>query len=77
MKDNNELVQYNWVKNGLIWGATMYITLMLIIPALSHETFTSFKLIIGIPVWISGGLLYGYIMKTILIRKARKQQSQH
>jgi len=54
-----------WWRAGLIWGFFMYVTLTILFPFIQGKDITQKALLIGIPLWTVGGLLFGYTMKRI------------
>jgi len=52
-----------WLKAGLFFGLFMYICSNIITPLIKGEPISQLSLTIGIPVWLAGGLIWGYIMK--------------
>lgn len=48
-----------WVKQGLIWGLSMFLIMDIILP-LAEGDFSILDIIIGIPLWTIGGLIFGY-----------------
>lgn len=55
--------QNSWWKAGLSWGVFMFLFMTIIIPLLQKEEITKEKVMISIPIWTIGGLLFGYTMK--------------
>lgn len=49
-------------KRGLLWGIIFYLLSMIIIPLLSGEKLSVFKMLMGIPLWIITGIALGYIL---------------
>ena len=64
-----------WWIHGLLWGLFMYVVLIVLFPLFDGSGITLSKLLIGIPVWLSAGLLYGYV--TGLIENKRKAAKQN
>lgn len=58
-------------KHGLLLGIAFYLLSMIIIPLLSGEKLTAYKLLMGIPLWLITGIALGYIMND---RKKRKRR---
>lgn len=58
-------------KRGLLWGISFYLLSMIIIPLLSEEKLSIFKMLMGIPLWLITGIALGYIMND---RKKRKRR---
>lgn len=52
-----------WQKLGLIWGIWMYVMMTLIWPYVDGEKMTFRKVLIGIPIWLISGLLFGYFQR--------------
>lgn len=53
----------SWVKFGLIWGAFMYIMMVVLFPLWDKKDITPKSLLIGIPIWFIGGLIFGYVSR--------------
>jgi hypothetical protein len=52
-----------WWKVGLVWGFFMYLAMTIFIPILQKKAITQDTLLLSIPIWIAGGLLFGFSMK--------------
>ncbi|GGB75426.1 hypothetical protein GCM10007424_14200 [Flavobacterium suaedae] len=50
-----------WVRSGLVWGVSFYLITIIIIPLMNNEDLSSYKLLVGIPLWIITGLAVGYL----------------
>jgi hypothetical protein len=48
---------HKWIRIGLSWGAFMYLSTVLLFPFLRGEKVSLFGVLIGIPLWVMGGLL--------------------
>ncbi len=60
----------NWIKKGLFFGLFMFFGIVIFFPLISPtEEITVRKLLLGIPVWIFGGLLYGYAFYKVSSKK--------
>lgn len=57
--------EFDWRKIGLSWGFDMYIFMTILFPLITQEEISKSKLLIGIPTWAMGGLLFGLITKRI------------
>jgi len=71
---NIQLVEYkkvNWIKIGLLWGVLMYVTIQLLNPLLLGEDYTLANFVIGIPIWLAGGLMFGKLMKWWMGKKVK------
>lgn len=62
----------NWLKIGLFWGLIMYIFVTLLLPLIGQVQITHKSILIGIPIWIIGGLSFGFIMKISMNRKGKQ-----
>ena len=62
-----------WIYMGICWGIFMYFIMVVAIPYFRQELISRESILIGIPVWILGGLLYGYSMKRYLDREQLKK----
>jgi len=60
----------NWIKLGLLWGVMMFIIITFGLPLIKQEEITGVNVLIGIPIWIISGLLFGYIMKSLMSKKS-------
>lgn len=67
---------YGWVKQGLIFGASMYVVMTLFLPLMQGEGITFRKTLIGIPIWTIGGLGFGYTMKLTNGKSKPKTQTK-
>ena len=61
----------NWLKMGLAWGLFMYLTMVFIFPFIMQEEITQKSMLIGIPIWLIGGLSFGFTMKIWMNRKGK------
>ena len=50
------------IRIGLPWGIGMFILMNLLFPWYNEEAITLQKILIALPLWILGGLLFGYSM---------------
>ncbi len=62
----------SWLIRGLLWGLFMFITMTFIFPLIKQEQITQKLILIGIPFWFIGGLLFGYAMKFRINKKGKK-----
>ena len=53
----------SWVKFGLIWAAFMYLMMVVLFPLWDKKDITPKSLLIGVPVWLIGGLIFGYVSR--------------
>ncbi len=62
---NQNAFQKNWVLQGVIWGILMILFMEVLYPLSQKEPITLKSLTIGIPLWLIGGLVIGYVSKTV------------
>ena len=67
----------NWLKRGLFLGLSMYVIMTIIFPLIEQERITQRSLVIGIPVWLICGLVWGYIMKIWMNKKGKKNKAHN
>ena len=61
----------NWLKTGLFLGFFMYIIMTFIFPLFEQKQITQKNMLTGIPIWLIGGLGFGYIMKFWMNRRGK------
>lgn len=65
LNKHNRFEGKGWIKAGLIWGGFMYIFMTIFFNSLFTRALPTLKdLLIGIPIWGIGGLIFGYLMKS-------------
>lgn len=62
----------SWIVTGLVWGVMMYVFSNLISYFMDGEI-TKRKLIVGIPIWIIGGLIFGLVTRGVKRKQKNKQ----
>ena len=64
-----------WVFDGIAWGVIMYVLITFIFPitVIDDSPITLRKSLISIPVWLLGGLLFGFVMQKINAKYPKKQ----
>lgn len=67
----NPFEGYGWVRQGLYWGAFMFIFMTLTSPLIDGGGITLKKVLFEIPFWAIGGLGYGYIIKKLINGKSK------
>lgn len=75
MDDNKKNSKLQWWLEGLIWGLFMFVIMAIIFPLIKGDGITKKNILISIPLWTIGGLLYGFIVNKI--RKISKQKTQN
>ncbi|MGB1042162.1 MAG: hypothetical protein ACPGU6_02115 [Tenacibaculum sp.] len=58
-----------WQKVGLMWAIWMFVIMTFIWPLIKGEEITLQSILIGIPIWIIGGLFFGFSMRKRLEEK--------
>jgi hypothetical protein len=69
----DRLAGYGWIKSGLKFGGFLYV-LNIVVKLIFEESINLTGLLIAIPIHLSGGLLFGYIMK--IINQGNKSHSK-
>ena len=59
----NPYSKSNWVATGLVWGVIMYLFTTFLFPCLNGEAIETKKILVGIPIWIMAGLIFGFTVK--------------
>jgi len=55
-----------WILNGVIWGIIMLCIMELLFPLFTNQEIDPMKVLSrGLPLWIIGGLCYGFTMKLV------------
>ena len=57
------------IRIGLPWGIGMFLLMTFIFPWMNDEPITLRKTLISFPLWMLGGLLFGYSMNRWLPKK--------
>lgn len=66
-----------WKLEGLIFGVIMFLLIDIIIPLFSEEGIREFSYLLkSLPIWLIGGLGYGFYMKWFLTRKLKKMEKK-
>lgn len=66
-----------WLKSGLLWGLFMFVSMVLIYPMIKGVEITQKSILIGIPLWLIGGLGWGYTMKRWMNKKGRENKAHN
>jgi hypothetical protein len=64
-----------WWRAGLGWGLFMYISMSILFPLIRGGSLTQKELLLGIPVWAIGGLVFGLLTKRIYRKKKMETQT--
>ena len=62
-----------WWLRGLVWGFFMLIAMTILWPLMDGSGIRLSKILIGVPVWIAAGLLYGFLIHVIERRRINKE----
>lgn len=65
----------NWLKSGLIFGLFMFVTMQIILPLIEYKEITQKSILIGIPMWLICGLLWGVTMKWWMNKKEKDKEN--
>jgi len=65
---------YNWVKEGLIFGAIMFLIMELVLPLINREGYKTVDLAVGLVIWALSGLLFGFVMKKGVFAGSRSKE---
>ncbi len=71
--DEKKNTTKNWLKSGLYFSLYMYVIMVIIFPLIEQETITWKRLLISIPLWLIGGLGWGYTMKMWMNKKGKNK----
>jgi len=63
-----------WLVPGLLFGLFMFIAMEVLYPLIGGYEITQKALLISIPIWLIGGLGWGYTMKIVMNRLGRKNK---
>ncbi len=73
MKPIQQFSGKKWILEGILFGVFMYILNVFIFPLIGiGEWHSTKKIITALPIWLLGGLGYGYTMKMYYNRKNKK-----
>ena len=61
-----------WLVSGLFFGLFMFIAMEILYPLIAEHEITLRALLVGIPLWLLGGLGWGYTMKMVMNKIERK-----
>jgi hypothetical protein len=53
----------SWVKFGLFWGLFMAIFINVLFPLFDGTEIVLTKVLVSIPFWLLGGLIFGYVSR--------------
>lgn len=68
-----------WIFKGLAWGIIMYALITFIFPliGIDKSPITLTKSLVSLPIWLIGGLLFGFVTEKINPSYALKQKKQN
>ena len=67
-------IRKQWIYTGIGWGIFMFFLATITIPFFFKEPITWKKVLIEFPLWINGGLGYGYFMKKYFEKEKFKKE---
>ena len=65
-----------WVKYGITWAVFMYVLMTFIFPLLTNDPITEKGILLGIPIWLVGGLLFGYFLHRFMGKQGGEVASE-
>ena len=72
----SEPTKSQWFLFGVVFGVFMYVFMEILFPLIERESLTPKRLLIGIPIWLIAGLVFGLLTKWINRRKKIKIQTE-
>ncbi len=66
---------HGWWRSGLSWGMWMYLLMSVALPWIDEGRLSPRRLLIGVPMWMIAGLLYGGVT-TLWNRASGKDNTQ-
>jgi hypothetical protein len=63
-----------WLVSGLLFGLFMFIAMEILYPLIGEHKITLRAFLIGIPLWLIGGLGWGYTMKIVMNKREGKNK---
>lgn len=60
----------SWIKFGLFWGMFMALVINVLFPLFDGTEIVPLKVLVSIPFWLVGGLIFGYVSR----KKESKKQ---
>lgn len=67
--EEKKLSSKSWLRSGFFFGIFMFVSMVLVYPLFKGETITLERVVIGLPLWLVGGLVWGFTMKRWIRRK--------
>lgn len=65
-----------WIATGIVWGFVMFLLGAIAIPYFFNEPITWKSVLIGFPIWLVGGLGYGFTMKKYFERELLNKENE-
>lgn len=63
-----------WIKTGLVWGGFMFVAVTFFFPMIGGMPIIWSRVQTALPIWLLGGLLFGYTMKWFLNQKGKSAE---
>lgn len=67
----------NWLKSGLYFGVFMFLSMVIIYPLIQGKEITLENIMIGVPLWVVGGLIWGLTMKWWMNKKGKENKAHN
>jgi hypothetical protein len=64
----------NWVVAGLVWGAFMFLIMNIVFPLCNDKKISGWEMLIDIPLWIIGGLIFGYLSRKKTVKNNENEK---
>lgn len=65
-----------WLKQGIFFGAFMFLIMSVLVPFFTNQTITFRTLLFGLLVWFIAGIIFGFSMKLVLGKKGTQVETQ-
>lgn len=75
-QSNEETKTTKWWYTGLAWGLFIFLAINLLLPILNGESISMKKALVGIPIWVIGGLMFGWFTHLFTAKK-KESRRQH
>ena len=72
----SEPTKSQWLLTGVVFGVFMYVLMEILFPLIEGESLTQKRLLLGIPAWLIGGVIFGLIMKWFNRKRKMKTKTE-
>ncbi len=59
----------NWLRQGLMLGIAMFCLNLIMDVYIAHREITFKYILVSLPIWLIGGLIWGYFRQRVINRK--------